>query len=505
MKVNKLFLTGAVALSLGLTACNNDDVPSVDNSAEGTTFAGLSVSIMKDGMTKAINDSQEDYGGRTEESDLSTLDLISNKIPQAWVLGTTPNQPGVFWKVGNDGLFKVSPWKTDAGQQSMALLFNKGNISAVIATAQTQVYGTSTDAKDNIAALSTDSKFVMTSDVAQKDITDGVDETTVKNGSSESDNVFSFDVERVVAQGMVVKGANLSATTADNKGSVKLDELTYAAVNGATKTYLFRNNAGERAIDATTKLYANFKSAIDDYADFEQAKDPAGTAKENLIRLGNLGTTNNDLGNYKAISVAESATAAKNDRGIYFLENSVKQEDFATENKNFGFYRLAYAKVYTVYVPNEVWTLNAEGQLIKDEAYTAGETFYRGEGDGVIYKTKEAAKKSLLNPDQKAYTYKDGKCAYRALWNRQMDDANKVVKCADVRRNNTYLLTITAFQGIGMPWDPSDPNDPNLPKPTDPEEPTNPENPDIEKEDTYMRVEAKVLQWNLVSRDVVLE
>ena len=47
---------------------------------------------------------------------------------------------------------------------------------------------------------------------------------------------------------------------------------------------------------------------------------------------------------------------------------------------------------------------------------------------------------------------------------------------ANTRRNNTYLLTITAFQGLGMPWDPSDPKDPYLPKPDpDPTEPTNPE------------------------------
>lgn len=100
----------------------------------------------------------------------------------------------------------------------------------------------------------------------------------------------------------------------------------------------------------------------------------------------------------------------------------------------------------------------------------------------------------------------NGKCAYRALWNRQTVTADgKSIVNADTRRNNTYLLTIKAFQGLGMPWDPSDPKDPYLPKPTDPTEPTNPENPDIEKEETYMRVEAKVLQWNLVSRDVILE
>ena len=135
-----------------------------------------------------------------------------------------------------------------------------------------------------------------------------------------------------------------------------------------------------------------------------------------------------------------------------------------------------------------------------------GETFYRGEGDGLIYASKDAAKKSQLNPGQNAYTYTNGRCAYRALWNRQTTADGKTVVNADVRRNNTYLLTITAFQGLGMPWDPSDPKDPYLPKPDpDPTEPTNPENPDIEKEETYMRVVAKVLQWNLVSRDVVLE
>ena len=119
---------------------------------------------------------------------------------------------------------------------------------------------------------------------------------------------------------------------------------------------------------------------------------------------------------------------------------------------------------------------------------------------------KKPTKKSKWSPDQKAYTYTSGKCAYRALWNRQTITADgKSIVNADTRRNNTYLLTIKSFQGLGMPWDPSDPKDPYLPKPDDKDEPTNPENPDIEKEETYMRVEAKVLQWNLVSRDVILE
>ena len=62
MKVNNLFLVGVAALSLGMTACNNEDVPPVNNPGEGTTFAGMYVSAMKDVSTRAVNDNQEDYG-----------------------------------------------------------------------------------------------------------------------------------------------------------------------------------------------------------------------------------------------------------------------------------------------------------------------------------------------------------------------------------------------------------------------------------------------------------
>ncbi len=508
MKVNNLFLAGVAALSLGVTACNNEDVPSMDKPTEGTTFAGMYISAMKDNATRAVNDSQEDYVGRDAESKLGTLNLITTGMPQSWTFATSEGE-NKFWETGaNSGTFKVSPWQTTEGRQSMALLFNKGAIDPNIATAPTFVYGTAATAIADIKALSTDNKFVMTSRVENKIIKKGVGETAVKNGTTENENVFAFDVERVVSQGLVAKDVNLSAETADGKGKIDIAHITYAAVNGAAKTYLFRNKAGERTITVADGLYQNFESAINGYTEFENAKDPTGPVKDILIRLGNLasaeaGKTNDDLENYKAISVAGNITDAKAGRGIYFLENSVDKNAFTPANKDYGFYRLAYAKVYATYTPKEVWHLE-EGKLVKKEG-VEGETFYRGELDGLIYASKTAAAKSELAPEQQAYTYTDGKCAYRALWNRQTDATEKLVVNADARRNNTYMLTVKAFQGLGMPWDSSDPNDPNLPKPTDPTEPENPDNPDIEKEETYMRVEAKVLKWNLVSREVVLE
>lgn len=183
---------------------------------------------------------------------------------------------GKFWPVtSTPGMYKVSPWKTNTGDQAMALVFNKGNLNLDISLAETATYGEAGSESDNIGALSTDGKFVMTSDSKLNTIRADVTEEQAKSGSSETQNVFSFDVERVVAQGMVIKGDALQETTTDKKGKVKLTDLTYAAVNGAVKTYIFGNHAGSRTLNETSQMYTDFKSAIDDYTEFANAQDPA--------------------------------------------------------------------------------------------------------------------------------------------------------------------------------------------------------------------------------------
>ena len=342
MKVNKFILAGVAVLGLGMTACNNDDVPSVGNPTEGNTFLRMYISTMKDVMTKAVNDNQGDYAGRKEESTLESLRLISPGTPRDWTLGSA-DEENKFWATATTGTYTVAPWKATSGSQTMALLFNRGTLEPGIATATNEEYGSVATAVADIAALATDNKFVMTSKVEQKTIQDNISEETVKTGTGEAQNVFSFDMERVVSQGMVTKGGGLNAETADGRGSVDLDNLTYTAINGAAKTYFFLNHAGDRTITVGDGLYKDFTSAIDDYVDFQNAQDPNGTAKEHLIRLGNLlpeeTPTADKLGMYAAKAVAADATEAKKVAGIYFLENSVKKEALTPDNKNFGYYR----------------------------------------------------------------------------------------------------------------------------------------------------------------------
>ncbi len=180
---------------------------------------------------------------------------------------------------------------------------------------------------------------------------------------------------------------------------------------------------------------------------------------------------------------------------------------------------------------------------IKAETFCPGTTFYRNIQDNYLYASAEAAQRGcgldgvhdhkdateldLTLPDTdpdyatkgrpSAYPYVkylDGRCGWRALWNRQTgeltngkSDIHKGIIDASTRRNNIYLLEIASFEDLGFPFDSADPTDPNLPKPLldNPADPSTdtPDNPDVVRENTYMKVIAKILPWNVVKRQAV--
>lgn len=185
-----------------------------------------------------------------------------------------------------------------------------------------------------------------------------------------------------------------------------------------------------------------------------------------------------------------------------------------------------------------------EQKKTKAETFCPGTTFYRNIQDNYLYASAEAAQRgcgldgvhptksktvldlTLVDGDTDYATkgrptaypyvkYLDGRCGWRALWNRQTGEATggksdiyKGIKDASTRRNNIYLLEIASFEDLGFPFDSADPKDPNLPKPLldNPADPSTdtPDNPDVVRENTYMKVLTKVLPWNVVKRQAVL-
>ena len=709
MKTYKLALVALAALSLA--ACNKEQ--GVDNTPQGVvkgdTFTKLGITLSAP-ATKAPTDEQEDWQGRTTEYGVHQLHYYSNATGEnkSFVYGgaalptsTTANGTGLYHvdNVTPHMVFQTDAWKTSAGQRTMGIALNKvpSGITPDVNNANNQTYGSHNNEIAQIALLSNGyvagdntTGFTMTSSVDFKTISKDIEQADVDGGSTEAENVFTMEVERVVAQGIVATGFTGDRDTKDSKFTVKDGTLKFSVENGAVKTYFWGNNAGDRTITASTGLYADYKSAIDDkLLDFAAAQDPTqAEVQNNIIRLGNLrpaaaidrtkyvddvtganiGNTSGtattiskpenvaaymnalagvDLGGYNAKNVGayatDNKTTAGNVPGIYFLENSVTKDaaTWTAENKDHGFYRLAYAKVYGNVTPKElykvVWEMSApydvyyswqaadvtafeskynttplafvagnyEGANIlfkystdetsldpsnsanwADEAHViavaahgwdiaaavaAGDvpantvkfivkehvdaarvkplsvvssttdasilteyntrtdkSFYYGVTTGHYYLTANDAyyDPAVYRQDgsgnwvtQAVWKFQDGKCAWRALWNRQSEtkgatDYDTWVLSGDTRRNNTYLLTITDFLQVGMPWDSSDPGDPNLPK-IDPEDPDGPnpptpptppipDNPDIEDEEAYMAVRAVVLPWNLVTRDVVI-
>lgn len=520
--MRKVTTTVAAALvAFSFAACNKTNNVTPEQGAN--SYASVRVNVKN--SLKAINDGdQVDNKGTEAESKVSSMALVG--AGATWAEGDITNTGDVYKG-------KAKPVSV-VGPQTLGLVLNNNALtSSIEATAQ---YGTSADAVANLAALSTDNKFVMTSKVMSQTI-----KPNIKEADAEAQNMLDFGkVERVVAKGIVQKATTFDETSKD--GTVPMEGVKYAAVNGATTTYVYANQAGERKIGVEDpNQYDGFKSFIDGIA---PTKEDAAAMTAGLIRRGQLGA---DLGGYAAKEVKDPAVTDYTDanpgvkEGVYFLENSGEAN---AANKAEGFYRFAYAKIYATFVPTTVYEIDEaadpefvakagtgkkykknaenkweesteadaqEGQLVfklKKATYTKGTTFYMGEKDGRFYLTRNAAAQSTVEGalGQKAFTYTNGRAGYRALWNRQSPDGNeKLVNNASARRNNIYVLNIKKFQKIGMPWDPSDPNDPDLPKPEDPEEPNYPDNPNIEDQDSYVAVQCQMVPWNVIGREVELK
>lgn len=509
--MRKVTTTVAAALvALSFAACNKTNNEATPEVAQGDTYASLTIAAGNKLRAEAEN------VGREAEA----------KVEGATLLSLDANKDLEVKKEGN--YYKSQSFMTTAGSRAFALVLNKGAISL-----PTNVNGApeavSADT-ETAATYADDTKgFVMTSKVATftvlpKRTKEIVDALTAPDANN---NGFELDAERVVAQGIVTTPLNTGAaiTTTDNLGD--LTGLKYGGAMGAKKTYVFGNYAGKREMGTANK-YEGFKSLVDDVVTTATYADDATTDKANREKFQFAELTDRAL----VGKVTDYSTPFAK-AGYYFFENSVANP---ADPANLGAHRNAYAKVYGVYTPKEVWTIKnvfkakkgtnqffnpttgehmekgqegaqegvVEQTLVKVEG-TTGADFFLGESDGVFYASSAAAKLSKTAPGQKSYKYEKGKCVYRMPWN-QVKSGEKTIY-ADTRRNNIYVVNVTAFEKVGMNYDPNDPTDPNIPKPNNDDEPTTPPDggdPSWDKAETWATFFSTVKPWNVVSRDTTL-
>lgn len=291
------------AIAVGMVACNSEDGPNVE--PQGNSFAGLTLSTRN---ASGLRATQIDENGRTPESTVALIDLLSSATSKTWGTATTPTP--TTYPVGTaeffnltGGKFTVSPWSTTDGMHNMAILLNGGSLASkgTIATAPDFVVALTTDP---IADFSTDNSFVMSSKTFSGNVQPNISQATIENPANTA-NVFDQNVERVVAQGIVTMATTVSTTTSDNVG--ELSGLKYGGAMGATETYLYANHAGDRVMTGDPLNYANYTSAV--HAEAIQATEPYSGTKFAKAEITDL-----------AIATEASPYAS---RGFYFLENSM--------------------------------------------------------------------------------------------------------------------------------------------------------------------------------------
>ena len=484
------------ALLIGFAACNNEDVPEVDNN-EGNTYASLTIGYapMKSPVaksTRAVSDSS--FEGTEAEKNVTSITLFGEPTAFGETTATTNK---LFENPSfKDNLWTVKAWATIAGTRSFGLGLNFATPDVDL-TKETNTTGAILGGA--ITDYVTTGAIAMSStEVKKQTINNGVSEEQADSAKSTAHNLVHFDVKRVVAKAAVRAGALSFSVTEGNSGPTlgSFSDLSFAPTNLSKETFLFEKD------EMDPKMLEETAAAV--------------TNADNYARLGDDGLkdlvkpdTTTAYHPYKAVPMNLTSEALADIEGNYFFENIEKALFWGN---------ITYMKVYGTFTPatDQIQQLNAEGPTLENpDDFTAGTSFSKGAFDGKLYTTLAAAQFAV--PGQKAYKYEGGRMGYRVLVYQDpagadFDTKSTPVTNADVKRNYFYILDITAIQGLGFNYDGNDSNDPNLPKPTgaDTDEPVDPEDgvvadTPINSTDTYMRVQATVLPWTVVGRDVVLK
>lgn len=539
--MRKVTTTVAAALvAFSFAACNktnNSAAPELD----GNTYAGVTAKIAGPGL-RAVTDAQNLVSG-VEGEDVVKDGYVFFKD----FAGQPVNLKPVTGKYTSD------PFKAEAGNNvALTLLINKPAGLTLIASDFTS--DKKVELKDLPSLIATDG-FTMTGVTSKTvNITEGVTKEKVETGSTAAENNFDLgNVERVVAkaQAYLNKADLVNGEGLTKYGSLKTD-FKWSLAGSAKESYLFADKAGaSNQMDNATQLYTGLESAVHNIAVGETVENLANSLQKVSDKYTDATLTSNFEAKAlaKKVGTDQSETAAKS---VFFFENSCETH-VATAAETYPFKRFAYYKVYASLAP-EAGKKVEDGKLVnatkddyiertydvviskklRDKLVNEGDatgkkwdaakflevkdsegtlthytlsitdkegTFYIG-SDNVMYRGLDAAAKAGLTNVRK---FEGGKMVYLTVVNRQKNDKDITIN-ADTRRNNIYEITVDGFDALGLNYDPVDPKDPNIPQPGDnPFEPKPDPDKEIDEAETWMRVTAKILQWNHVTRHETLK
>lgn len=486
---------GVVTLGLGLTACNNEDLPSGPDAEKGNTHVSVTLKLGGGAgqSLRALPNDYNDVGEWAGKDKISTVTIyvsdMSTVATHNFVVGTHYEVDGNFLKPlepaaiqTTAGLKKVYVL-VNATADALAQIADAGTTAGAFEAAYANVLalensGTALAVETSaskIAVVDTDNDVIMMTNVEPQTI--NVEPNVDQAGTLAGANRVNMQVERAVARVMVTTAkTSYDVPSADGSTVIgSIANITWVLAQGENSLFIQRKTDWATPnwgyIPTTDKMYWDEAGAKYDYSGLFENYVPAtqfgGTTVPELSTYAAL----NAAGDNKAEVLASLGLEANAVDGKFVLPTT--HAVAAGEASSFKKGNTVYAMIRAKFTP----TTFADGGTPATDG-----TFYLG-ADGKFYTTANAA----LDPTgtkvyQKVTKYENGKVIYYAWAN---PDEIPAWYNSPVLRNNIYHIHITGFKTIGTNWNPLYPEDPNDPNrvpyiqnpgydPTDPTQPWTP-------------------------------
>lgn len=488
-KFSKLFLAAVVALGVGFTACNNDDIDA-PNVEKGNTHVAVSLKMSMGSDTKAatraLPDDYNKVGEWAGKDKINTVDiyLVDNATVSVNTFTVTDDATGDYTQskdANNTVVLKPNKAiRTTAGIKKVYVLINgtpevkaalsttaSGNFDAAYKTAALELANSGTSVTVNTSAdkLATkngvdDETIVMTNVKEESlNVAPNVSEDATLDATNPQ-NRISVQVERAVARAMVTTALQ-TYDVPSKEGSLKLGtltDITWAVAQGENSLYVQR-----KADWATPNFAWNPGVGADDFISQAGDKyDYSGLFETDNTSANYYGTEIPTLTDYVQASSIGKITEELDAQlsGKFLLPNTHAYGAPATDNDSYaGGYKkgnTAYVLVRGTFAPEVI----ADGGTLVDG------TFYLGGVDGRFYST---AQKAYEAGNTTIAKYENGKTLYYAWLN---PDVIPAWYNSPVLRNNVYHIHIEGITGLGTNWNPLFPEDPDNPTLVD--DPNNP-------------------------------
>lgn len=485
MKLNKLFLIVAVALGIGLTACNNDEVPNPDQQT-GSTYVGVSIALPgAKATTRALPGDFNENGEWDGRDKIETITVFLVNATAKTVDYTSFNKDA-FNGISGGVLTPTIAVKATPGNNVKAYVVVNGTQSILddLKTKGADAFaGAFAAAAGAIASEvasfdGTEETIMMTNTIAPagKVVEPKITKTDAINGTN---NRFDVQVERVVSRAIVTMAPGVGTST------VEVKNAQGEVVSGSTITI---SNV-EYAVGQSNRNFYIMKDANYKVPDLVYNYVPNGNWAAIVPPLSVAGNTYFDytgLKHFDDVQVIDGIDNAKVKKALTDETTSkfVLPVTHATDNYRKG--NSTYFEIRATFTPAQVDGVD----------YSGGATdFFLGTNDGKFYSTNELA----IENGQKAIKYTGGVMKY-VLWlnpNKPYGGSEKITESPTVR-NQVYHAHITGFKEIGVNANPLDPETPE-----DPDNPIKPDDP-LQNEDTYLSVSITVLKWGMHSYEVNL-